>query len=156
MIKAAVVGVGYLGTFHAEKYAKSKEADLLAVVDLDATKTKKLARKLKTTALSDYRELPALGVQCASISCDTSKHFEIAAWLLANGVDVLIEKPMCTSIEQAHELIRLAEEHNRILQVGHLERFNPAFRAMKEVLTQPWFFEVRRISPFSGDRKSVV
>ncbi|MCB0322010.1 MAG: Gfo/Idh/MocA family oxidoreductase [Bdellovibrionales bacterium] len=150
MIKAAVVGVGYLGTFHAEKYSRAKEAELVAVVDVDAERSRKLGRKLKAESLTDYRDLPSLGVQCASVVADTRRHFEIAAWLLERGIDVLVEKPMCATVEEARKLLAVAEEHGRILQVGHLERFNPAFREMKKLLTRPWFFEVRRISPFSG------
>lgn len=149
-MKAAVVGVGYLGSFHAEKYFRSQNAELIAVVDTSSTKAENCGSKFEAKSLTDYKELPALGVQCASVAADTSAHFEIAAWLLSNGIDVLIEKPVATSIAQAQELIRLAEEHGRILQVGHLERFNPAFRAMEQLLTRPRFFEARRISPFVG------
>lgn len=149
-IKAAVVGVGYLGSFHAEKYARSEHAELVAVVDLSPGKANALAERLGTKALSDYRELPKLGVQCASIAADTLAHYEIASWLLEHGVDVLVEKPMASSVKQAKELIELARANGRILQVGHLERFNPAFRAMERLLDRPRFFEARRISPFAG------
>jgi len=150
VIKAAVIGVGYLGRYHAEKFANSKKADLVAVVDVDQKKAEKYAKKFKTKALSDYRELPALGVQCVSIVSDTSTHYEITSWLLQQGIDVLVEKPITVTIQEAESLISLAKENNCILQVGHLERFNPAFRAMQEVLKSPRFFEVRRITPFSG------
>ncbi|MFN8388690.1 MAG: Gfo/Idh/MocA family oxidoreductase [Bdellovibrionota bacterium] len=150
MIKTAVVGVGYLGSFHAEKYQRSDKAELCAVVDISKEQAEKVASRLGTKALSDYRELPALGVQCASISADTMAHFEISSWLLSHGVDVLVEKPIATSSAQARELIDIARQNGRILQVGHLERFNPAFRAMQKLLTRPRFFEARRISPFAG------
>ena len=150
MIRAAVVGVGYLGAFHAEKYARSKKSELVCVVDLDKNQAKKVARKGRAAWEQDYRKLPEMGVQCASVASDTSTHFEIAQWLLSHGIDVLVEKPMCTSSRDARTLIETADKHGRILQVGHLERFNPAFQATREVLTRPWFFEVRRIAPFSG------
>lgn len=150
MIKSAVVGVGYLGRYHAEKYARLKTAELTAVVDLTSDPAAKLARKFRAKYLTDYRELPKLGVQCASVASTTSTHFEIASWLLENGIDVLVEKPMTTTTEEARKLIDIAEANGRILQAGHLERFNPAFRAMRDVLKQPRFFEVRRIAPFTG------
>ncbi|OVE79664.1 hypothetical protein BVY02_02590 [bacterium J17] len=150
VLKSAVVGVGYLGKYHAEKYAKSKESELLAVVDKDFSVAKDRAKKYRTQAFVDYKVLPELGVQCASVASSTCSHFEIASWLLSNGVDVLVEKPVATTVEEARELCEIARKHDRILQVGHLERFNPAFRAMKEVLTDPQFFEVRRIAPFKG------
>lgn len=150
VVKAAVVGVGYLGRFHAEKYAKLKSADLVAVADVSSENASKVASKLRTKYVKDYRELINLGVVCASVVSTTSTHFEIASWLLENGIDVLVEKPMTTDTAQARKLIEIAQKNGRILQAGHLERFNPAFRAMREVLNQPRFFEVRRIAPFSG------
>ncbi len=150
MIRSAVVGTGYLGKFHAEKYYKIKDTQLMAVVDTDEATAKKVAKSVKAQPLSSYKQLPELGVECASVVTPTSTHFEVASWLLENGIDVLLEKPMTTTVDEARKLIEIAESNNRILQVGHLERFNPAFRAMKEVLTRPWFFEVRRIAQFTG------
>ena len=149
-MKAAVVGVGYLGAFHAEKYSKSSGVELAAVVDVRPERAKEIAKKFKCQALTDYRDLPGLGVQCASVAADTGRHFEIAGWLLRHGVDVLVEKPIATSTAEAKELIALAALNNRILQVGHLERFNPAFRTMERFLTRPVFFEARRIAQFAG------
>lgn len=154
-IRAAVVGVGYLGTFHAEKYAKSKTADLIAVVDVDEKRAQKIAKKHRAQACASYRDLPALNIQCASIASDTTSHFEVASFLLENGVDVLVEKPLCVTTDQCRALIDIAKRNGRILQVGHLERFNPAFAALKGILTAPRFFEARRISPFVG-RSSTV
>lgn len=150
MLKAAVVGVGYLGTFHAEKYAASERSELVAVVDVFEERAQRLAERLGTKALTDYRELLDLGVQCVSIAADTARHCEIATWFLEHGVDVLVEKPMAASLEEGRQLVETAKRHGRILQVGHLERFNPAFRAMERILTRPQFFEARRISPFAG------
>jgi len=150
VLKAAVIGSGYLGNFHAQKYAASPHAELLAVVDLELARAKSCAKKFSCEALTDYRQLPALGVQCASVVATTSAHFDIASWLLQNGIDVLVEKPITVTVEEAKELIAIARKQQRILQVGHLQRFNSAFKAVKQHLTEPKFFEVRRITKFSG------
>lgn len=150
MTKAAVVGVGYLGRYHAQKYARSQGAELTAVVDVSAERAEQCAAELGVKALTDYHALPALGVQCASVVSSTSTHYEIAKYLLQNEIDVLVEKPITVRREEALELIEIAREKGRILQVGHLERFNPAFVAMKQLLTKPCFFEVRRIAQFTG------
>lgn len=154
-LKAAVIGVGYLGSFHAEKYARCTKADLVAVVDSREEAANTCAKKNKTLALTDYKKLLDLGVQCASVATDTVNHFEIASWLLENNIDVLIEKPITVTINEAKKLIAIAEENKRIIQVGHIERFNPSFRAMEKLLTSPWFFEVRRLSPFTGRGKDI-
>ena len=156
MLKCAVVGAGYLGKFHAEKCAKSKRAELAAVVDISVDRARAIAKPHRAQAITDYHELPALGVKCATVVTTTSTHHEIASWLLRNGIDVLVEKPITVTPAQARDLIGLAAENQRILQVGHLERFNPAFRAMKEMLTNPRFFEVRRIAQFTGRGADVV
>lgn len=150
MIKAAVIGVGYLGNFHAEKYAQSKNAELVAVIDRDQERYKLIAGKSRVAGFADYHKLLELGVNCVSIASDTSTHYEISKWCLSNGIDVLVEKPMTVKTEEAAELIALAKEHGRILQVGHLERFNPAFAAVKKFLNNPLFFEARRIAKFAG------
>lgn len=150
MIKAAVIGTGYLGSFHAEKYYKLQDVDLVAVCDVDPTRAKKLAKQLSCEAYSDFRELEKLDLDCVSIASGTRTHYEIAAYFLENGVDVLVEKPMTTTIEEARHLIKLAEQGGRIIQVGHLERFNPVLKKLREYLHNPWFFEVRRIAPFKG------
>ncbi len=149
-IKSAVVGVGYLGQYHAEKYYRSNHTELTAVCDVDGERVRQFGKKYRTKPLTDYRELPALGVTAASVVTPTSTHFEIVSFLLERGVDVLVEKPMTRTVEEAEQLIDLARTHGRILQVGHLERFNPAFRSLAGVLNRPWFFEVRRIAPFAG------
>ncbi len=149
-IKTAVVGVGYLGTFHAEKYSTLENSELIAVVDVRKEQVDKISTKLNVKGLNDYKELKDLGVQAVSVAADTTKHFEIASWLLSNGIDVLLEKPIASNVEEAQKLVEIAETNQRILQVGHLERFNPAFIEMKRVLTKPWFFESKRISSFTG------
>ena len=150
MLKSAVVGTGYLGRFHAQKHAKSPNTELVAVVDISAERAAKVGEEVGAVALTDYRKLPELGVQCVSIATDTTTHCEVASYLLAHGIDVLVEKPMTATVDEARALIRLAREHGRILQAGHLERFNPAFRPVREIIQSPRFFEARRIAPFSG------
>ncbi len=150
MVRAAVIGVGYLGAFHAEKYHRSEKSELVAVVDVREARAQEIAEKFGCKALTDYRQLLQLGVQCVSLASDTSVHFEVALWLLENGIDVLVEKPIAVTADEARVLILAAEANGRLLQVGHLERFNPAFRAVERVLTEPRFFEARRIAPFTG------
>ena len=150
MVKAAVIGAGYLGKFHAEKYSVAEGADLVAVVDLNLERASGVGHACGCKAIQDYQLLPGLGVQCASIVSDTSTHYSIAKWLLKNGIDVLVEKPMAVELSEARELIDVAYANGRILQVGHLERFNPAFLRISQILTKPLFFEVRRIAQFTG------
>ncbi len=150
MVKSAVIGAGYLGKFHAEKYAASKSTELVALVDINVDRASQIANTYKCKALSDYKELPKVGVQCVSVVSDTSTHYSITKWLLENGIDVLVEKPMAVEIAEARELVEVAKHNHRILQVGHLERFNPAFLRIHEILTKPLFFEIRRIAQFTG------
>ena len=145
--RAAVVGVGYLGRFHAEKYAAEPGVELVAVVDKDLSRAREVADPLGCRALGDARELRGL-VDCASVAVPTPLHREIGVDLLEAGIDVLVEKPIAATLEEARDLVRCAEAHGRILQVGHLERFNPAIRALDAILTQPRFFECHRLAPF--------
>ncbi|MGI9303769.1 MAG: Gfo/Idh/MocA family oxidoreductase [Gammaproteobacteria bacterium] len=146
-IKTAVVGAGYLGRFHAEKYARLADSDLRAVVDIDAERASAIAAEHDTEALTDYRGL--LGkVDAVSIVVPTSLHFDIASAFLEHGTHVLVEKPVTTTVEQAEELIELARRGQRVLQVGHLERFNAAMLNLDRYLTRPVFIESHRLAPF--------
>jgi predicted dehydrogenase len=146
-VAAAVVGVGYLGKFHAEKYADSEKATLVAVADIDRSKAESVASQLGVAAFSDYREL--LGrVRCVSVAVPTRSHYQVASDFLNGGVDVLVEKPIASDIHQGRELVDLASAKGRILQVGHLERFNPAIRRLESVIQQPRFVECHRLAPF--------
>jgi len=156
-IRAGVVGVGYLGKFHAEKFAAAEHAELVGVVDTDPEQADSIANKHGTRALTDYREL--LGrVDAVSIVVPTPQHYEIAKAFLENGVDVLVEKPMTTTIAEADELVELAEKKGIVLQVGHLERFNPAVKAVKDIVKDPIFIESNRLSLYQprGTDVSVV
>jgi len=147
-LRAAVVGVGYLGAFHAEKYASLDGVELIGVVDARRERAEEIAQRLGTRALSDYRELFGL-VDCASVAVPTDQHYELTADLLEHDVDVLLEKPMTETVAQGQALVALAAEKKLILQIGHLERFNPAIRSLAEVLTNPRFIECHRLAPFT-------
>jgi predicted dehydrogenase len=146
-IKAGVIGVGYLGRFHAQKYQSLEDVELVGVADADPDRAGHIASECSCRQFSDYHEL--LGhVDAVSIAVPTSIHHQVAADALRAGVDVLLEKPMTVTLKEADELIGLAENNDLILQVGHLERFNPAVLAMKPFLTTPVFIESDRISSF--------
>ncbi len=146
-LRVAVVGVGYLGRFHAQKYAAIDQCELVAVADTNAQASAALASELGTKALSDYREL--LGdVDAVSIATPTATHFDIASQFLQAGVHVLVEKPITESVEQARQLIATARAVERVLQVGHLERFNPTILAAEPHLRTPRFIECQRLAPF--------
>ncbi len=152
-IKAAVIGTGYLGRFHAEKYAHLDGVELTAVVDIDLDRAKEIARGLPPSpsgpvqALSSYKEI--IGeVEAVSIVTPTNTHLSIGREFLLKGVNVLMEKPMAMDSTEAEELIKASEEGNAILQIGHLERFNAAVMALKERETTPMFIESHRLSIF--------
>src|SRR5215831_16671232 len=147
-IRAAVVGVGYLGRFHAEKYAAHPGAELVAVVDVDPDRARAVAGELGVEAAADHRAL-AGRIDCASIAVPTNHHYEVARDLLAAGVDVLVEKPLTTTVDEAKALVELAVRGGRVLQAGHLERFNPAVLALEGLVTQPRFIECHRLAPFT-------
>ena len=146
-IRAAVIGVGYLGRFHAQKYAQASDCELIAVVDSRAQAREQVAGEVKARALSDYREL--LGkVDAVSIVTPTPTHFAIARDFFAAGAHVLVEKPITETPAEARELIALAARAKRILQVGHLERFNAAILAAEPHLKSPRFVECHRMAPY--------
>jgi predicted dehydrogenase len=146
-IKAAVVGVGYLGKFHADKYAASAKAELVAVVDVDESRAREVGAPLGVEALTDYRAL-AGRVQCVSVAVPTRFHFTVARDLIDAGIDVLVEKPLTADIAEARDLVEAAKIKGVILQVGHLERFNPAIRRLESVIREPKFVECHRLAPF--------
>lgn len=146
-IRCAVVGVGYLGKFHAQKYAALPQADLVAVADIDLPAAQAVAQATGCRAVADYREL--LGaVEAVSIVVPTTLHHQVAKDFLQHDAHVLLEKPITTTVEQADELIALARERGRVLQVGHLERFNAAVMDLEHRLSQPLFIESHRLAPF--------
>jgi len=146
-IRAAVIGVGYLGRFHAQKYAQLDACELVAVVDGREEVRNAVAAEVKSRAVADYREL--LGqVDAVSVVTPTPAHFAIADAFLQAGAHVLVEKPITETPEQARELIRRAQQQRRVLQVGHLERFNAAILAAEPHLSTPRFIECQRLAPY--------
>jgi len=148
-IRVGVIGVGYLGRFHAQKYQAMENVQLIGVVDTDPQRAEKIACECQTTAFTDYRQLLEQ-VDAVSIVVPTIFHHEVAKTCIEKGVDLLVEKPFTTTLEEADELIALAAAKSCILQVGHLERFNPAVLAMQPLLTHPLFIEAHRISVFKN------
>jgi len=146
-IRAAVVGVGYLGRFHAQKYAQLTGCELVAVVDGREEVRNAVAAEVRSRPVADYREL--LGkVDAVSVVTPTPSHFEIAEAFLAADAHVLVEKPITETPEQARRLIALAAGRGRLLQVGHLERFNAAILAAEPHISAPRFMECQRLAPY--------
>ena len=146
-MRTAVIGVGYLGRFHAQKYASLANSQLVGVADPSAAARSAVAAELKVAAHADYREL--LGhVDAVSIVTPTPLHYEVAKAFLESGASVLVEKPMTVTVEEGESLIQIARHAQRTLQVGHLERFNAAVQALQPALTVPRFIESARLAPF--------
>jgi len=146
--KMAVVGVGYLGQFHAEKYAALEETNLVAVVDMEPTRAQQAAEAFSCQGCSSHRDLIGK-VDAASVVVPTRDHFRVTRDLLEAGIHVLVEKPMTVDLEEADSLIQLAQTNDLVLQVGHLERFNPAVMAAREYVHQPLFMESHRLASFT-------
>lgn len=147
-IRCAVIGVGYLGRFHAQKYHQLPNVELVGVCDMNADVCQAVADELKVAAYLDFTELFGK-VDAVSIAATTQKHYEIAAKCIEQGIHVLVEKPITETVSQAEHLIRLAEKHHIKLQVGHLERFNSARLALDSYLEKPLFIESERLAPFN-------
>ena len=146
-LRVAVVGAGHLGSYHAEKFFKIENSQLVAVCDPDSDKSQFLAEKYDCQAYKDYREVVNL-IDAVLIAAPTPMHFEIAEYFLNNNKHVLIEKPITTTVEEAKRLCEIAEKNNLVLQVGHVERFNPALISAKQQLKDPLFIECHRLAPF--------
>jgi len=148
-INVGVIGVGYLGRFHAQKYAALPGVSLVGVADPNDTQGQRVAEESACKSFKDYNDLLPL-VDAVSIAVPTSLHHQVAGRCLDAGIDVLLEKPMTVTLEEADDLIVRAEKNNLILQIGHLERFNPAVQAMEPFLTTPVFIESNRIATFKN------
>jgi predicted dehydrogenase len=148
-MKVGVIGVGYLGKYHTQKYKNIKDVELVGVADVDLPTAEAIAKENGCKAFHDYREL-LKEVDAVSVVVPTIYHHDVALECIAAGVDMLMEKPITTTVEEADNIIAKAEEKNLILQVGHLERFNPAVEAMMPFLTVPVFIESQRISTFKN------
>ena len=146
--RVGVVGVGYLGKFHAEKYARMPAVELVGVVDTNLSQAQKIAAQYGTNAFTRPDQLFGK-VDAVSIAVPTPAHFTVGCEFLAHDIDVLIEKPMTTRLDEADALIESAEARGLILQVGHLERFNPATIALQDIVRRPLFIEVHRLSTYT-------
>jgi predicted dehydrogenase len=146
-LKVAVIGVGYLGKFHAEKYAQMDQVELLCVVDVDKTKAENIAKRLSTKAYFNHKDIIGK-VDAVSVVVPTPNHFSICRDFLEHDVDVLVEKPITTTLEEADELIGISESKGLNIQVGHLERFNPAVMALKDIVKTPMFIESHRLNTY--------
>jgi predicted dehydrogenase len=147
IIRTAVIGVGYLGRFHAQKYATLPGSQLVAVVDAQEEARQRVATETGCRAVADFRELFG-EVDAVSIATPTPLHYSIASACLEHGIHVLVEKPITTMLDEARELIAIADRTGCVLQVGHLERFNAAILALEGTLHTPQFIESVRIAPF--------
>jgi predicted dehydrogenase len=142
-----VIGVGYLGRFHAQKYKAIEEAELVGVCDASPERASEVAAELGVPFFKDYSEL--LGkVDAVTVAASTKAHYSIARFFLENGVHVNVEKPMTATIQEAEELVQLAHDKKLKLQVGHVERFNPALQAAQAKIGKPLFIECHRLAPF--------
>ena len=148
-VKAAVIGTGYLGRQHVRVLSQLENVELVGVVDKNLETARAVAAEFSTRAYDSYRALSG-EVSAVSLATPTREHASIGIDLLTRGVDVLVEKPIASSLAEADALIEAANRHGRVLQVGHLERFNPAVVAARKLLTSPLFFEVHRLGVFAA------
>ena len=148
-LKIAVIGVGHLGKWHADKYAASPDCDLLAVVDNNPKNAEQIAQKHGTRAVSDYHDILSQ-VDAVSLAVPTSLHYKIARDILEAGIHCLIEKPITETIEEASTLIEIAQKNRLVLQVGHIVRFNSVMMDIGELLQEPQFIESTRLAPFTS------
>jgi predicted dehydrogenase len=148
MIRVAVIGVGAFGKNHARVVSQNPRAKLEYVVDSDAAKAQAVAQEFGANSASDYREVIGQ-VDAAIVAVPTKAHAEVGCALLDAGIDVLVEKPIAPTVDEADRLIRAAEDNARILQVGHLERFNPVVLELERLARLPLFFEIHRMSIFT-------
>ncbi|MDI7258372.1 MAG: Gfo/Idh/MocA family oxidoreductase [Thermodesulfobacteriota bacterium] len=148
-IRVGVVGAGYFGQFHAEKYSKMEGVELVGVVDIDPPRVREIAKRFQTQSFLRHSDLFGK-VQAVSIAAPTPFHHSITKDFFVYGIDVLLEKPISSTLEEADELIGLAEQKGLIFQVGHLERFNGALSAAEGMIQNPFFIDSQRLGPFPG------
>ena len=148
-LRTGVIGVGYMGRFHAQKLASCRGAKLVAVVDRDRARACQVASEVGCAPRADYRRLLD-EIEAAVVAVPTELHYEVVRDCLEAGVNVLVEKPLARSVPEADELLARARKKRLVLQVGHLERFNPAFRALAAQRAQPLFIDIERLAPFKA------
>jgi len=147
VVRVGVVGVGYLGQHHARVYSELPGVELVGVVDINRERAREVARRYSTTPFFDYRDLFGK-VDAVSIVVPTVLHRDIAAHFIEEGINILIEKPVTTTLEEAKELMEMATRKNVILQVGHIERFNSAVMELAKIVDNPIFIECCRMGPY--------
>jgi predicted dehydrogenase len=148
LLKVAVIGVGHLGKWHADKYAGAAGCELVAVVDSNLDNARAIADDHGTAAYADYRDVIPL-VDAISLVVPTSLHYKIAREFLEAGIHCLVEKPLSESVAEASELIEIATQRGLTLQVGHIERFNSVMIGIEKYINKPLFLESTRLAPFS-------
>jgi predicted dehydrogenase len=148
-VPVAVVGAGEFGRNHARVYGELQNTELLGIFDRDAAKARAVAEEFHTRVFADLKELYGC-VKAASVAVPTEAHSDVGCRLMDMGIDVLVEKPMATDLAQADALLKAAKRNQRILQVGHVERFNPAVIAVEPIVNRPLFFEVHRLGVFTA------
>jgi len=148
-LRTAVLGVGYMGRFHAQKFASCRGAKLVAVADTNAARAHDVAREVGCAPQADYRRLLD-SIDAAIVAVPTELHYRVVRDCLEAGVNVLVEKPLARSVKEADALLALARRKRVVLQVGHLERFNPAFRALAAHKARPLFIDIERLAPFKA------
>lgn len=146
-VKVAVIGVGYLGEFHAQKYKVIKSVDLVGIVDTDKKRCQEISKKYGVKPYNNYEDI-INEVDAVSIVVPTNLHYKVAKYFLEFGKHILVEKPFVTNITEGIKLEKLAQKRKKIIQVGHIERFNKAFSKLQDTINKPVFIECNRISPF--------
>ncbi|NKB23023.1 MAG: gfo/Idh/MocA family oxidoreductase [Kiritimatiellae bacterium] len=154
-VKTGVVGVGSLGQHHARIYSELSNVELVGVYDVDPSRAKEIANTFKTHPF-DSIEAFAEQVEAASVVVPTYLHRDVAGTLIEQGLHLLVEKPIASTTTEAEELVTLAEDKKVILQVGHIERFNPAFRYLEQAAKQPRFIEAHRLAPYPPPREGLL
>jgi predicted dehydrogenase len=148
-IRVAVVGVGEFGRNHARVWSEMEGAELVGVVDSNAERAAQVAAEFKTRVIRDVYALATEKIDAVSLAVPTAEHGRMGCNLLDSGIDVLVEKPMASSVGEANGLIASAQRANRILQIGHLERYNSAVGAARKIISRPMFFEIHRLGVFT-------
>jgi len=146
-IRTAVIGVGHLGRFHAQKHKMLDEVELVGVCDTLREQAEKVSREMGVAAFFDPKDLIGK-VDAVTIAASTPSHFELVQMFLKNNIHVLVEKPIASTSQEAEVLCQLAEKNKLKFQVGHVERFNPALQAARSKIDKPLFIEVHRLAPF--------
>ncbi len=150
-VRAAVIGVGYLGRHHARIYSELESSELVAVVDIIEERAKDIARRYGCSAYKDYRDmLEKEKIDAVSVAVPTTSHYQIAKDCLSEGISVLVEKPIATSLWQADELFKISEEKGTVFQVGYVERFNPIVSFLPRYVSSPLLILAKRLCPFAN------